>query len=761
MKKSIYVLLALFALCGQGQASRTEVPQLGKASVDKIISAMTLEEKAHLLVGGGYEVINGKKGSSLPESKIGAAGTTVAIPRLGIPTTVETDGPAGVRISPRREGESGTFYCTGFPVGTLLASTWNTNMVGQVGRAMGNEVLEYGCDVLLAPGMNIHRNPLCGRNFEYYSEDPFLTGKMAASMVRGVQSEGVGTSIKHFAANNQETFRLENSSNVSQRALREIYLKGFEIAVKEGQPWTVMSSYNKINGTYTQEDYPLLTTLLRDEWGYKGIVMTDWTGLRNTVAQVHGGSDLLMRGADEQVEAIISSVKEGKLSMADVNKNVRRMLEFILRTPHFRGYVCSNHPDLKGHAFVAREAADEGIILLKNDGNALPLSKDMQDVALFGTGSYKLIAGGTGSGDVNKAYVVSLFEGMKNAGFGIQEKLKDLYDKYFTYADTQMDEVKKAHGWWWAPTIKEADIDPDYVALRAKDSNVAIITFTRDAGEGSDRHNTEGDFYLSTSERHLLSDVSKSFHAQGKKVIVVLNTGGVVETSSWKDMADAIVLAWQPGQEGGNAIADVLSGKVNPSGKLPMTFPKDYFDIPSSKNFPYDYYGSKFDSSKKNIGYTDYAEGIWIGYRYFDTYDKAVSYPFGYGLSYTTFRYGDAKLKKSGNTCTVTVKITNTGSVCGKEVAELYTSAPKGKLEKPRRELKAFAKTRTLQPGESEELTLRFSIPDLSSFDESSNSWVTDSGLYKVEIGSSVEDIQRTLMLKVNKPIVQKVKAKV
>lgn len=739
MKKIMIPLLLLAAICGQAQNSRSKVPQLGKDPIDKVVAAMTLEEKAHFLVGGNYVFDNnliGKSYNLVPW----AAGMTISIPRLGIPFTVETDGPAGVRIKPTRDGDSKTYYCTGFPVATVLASTWDPAMVYTVGQAMGNETKEYGCDVLLAPAINLHRNPLCGRNFEYYSEDPVLIGRMAAQMVKGVQSQGAGTSLKHFAANDQETFRLLNSSEVSQRALRELYLKGFEIVVKEAQPWTIMSSYNKINGVYTQDNYPLLNTILREEWGFKGIVMTDWTGgdyPHNTIAQVHAGNDLMMPGYGAQYDNIIEAVKSGKLSIADVDRNVKRMLQFVMKTPHFQKYAFTNSPDLKAHAEVARKAADDGIILLKNDNGALPMQSS-KTVALFGRGAYDFYAGGTGSGEVNKAYTINMLQGLQSAGFTITPEVQALYED-------GNDEYK---------------ISAKYAKLRAHDSDIAILTIRRNAGEGADRRNIEGDFYLTKNEKASLKNIADAFHAEGKKVIVVLNIGGVIETASWKDIPDAIVLAWQPGQEGGYAVADILTGKVCPSGKLPMTFPIDYMDIPSSKNFPYDFKWEKFDASKKNIGTTKYEEGIWVGYRYFDTKNKEVSYPFGYGMSYTSFAYSDAKVKKSGNNLTVTLRISNTGKVAGREVAELYITAPQGNLEKPAHELKAFAKTGVLQPGASEVVTMHFTVPDMASFDEASNSWITAAGTYKLSIGASVSDLRQTLSVKVNKDVVIPVKAK-
>lgn len=761
IKRYAFIASLLVASAGQAQ----NVPQLGKDPIDKVIEAMTLKEKAQILIGATMENFSGT-GSVVGETKKivpGAAGTTVPIPRLGIPATVVADGPAGLRIEPVREGDSLTYYCTGFPIATLLASTWNTPLVENVGQAMGNEVLEYGCDALLGPGMNLHRNPLCGRNFEYYSEDPLVTGKMAAAMVRGIQSQNVGTSIKHFAANNQETLRTRNDARVSQRALRELYLKGFEIVVKEAQPWTVMSSYNYINGVYTQEDYELLTAILRDEWRFKGLVMTDWTGQRNTAAQVHAGNDLMMPGKVEQIQDIIAGVKNGSLAESDVNLCVKRMFEYIMRTPRFQKYKYSDKPDLKAHAEITRRAATEGMVLLKNENNVLPLKSGLQNIALFGITSYDFMAGGTGSGDVNKAYVIDLQEGLQNAGFAVHPRVKAVYEKYKAYEDERQEEVNTMRGWYLGKLRpNEPELDDTFLSLRSKDSDVAIITLGRNSGEGGDRRYNV-DFELSEVERNLLTKVTRLFHAENKKVVVILNVGGVIETASWKHLPDAILLAWQSGQEGGNAVADILKGEANPSGKLPMTFPLDYTDHPSSRNFP-DNFSSNWDDElnplfqkQKNIGYTNYEEDIWVGYRYFTTFNKEVSYPFGYGLSYTSFEYANARLQKKDNTWIVSVTVTNTGKTAGKEVVQLYVSAPEGRLPKPDYELRAFAKTRDLLPGESETVSLRFAITDLASFDESQSAWTTDTGNYKVLIGASAADIRQTLSFAVSKPGIEKV----
>lgn len=727
-------------------------PRLTKDNIDEVLAAMTLQEKATLVVGSGWgSMIAGITGGSQILVS-GAAGTTQAIPRLGIPNTVLADGPAGLRINPTREGTKQTFYCTGFPVGTAIASSWDVELVENMTKAMGNEVLEYGVDVLLAPGQNIHRNPLCGRNFEYFSEDPVLSGNISAAYVKGIQSNGVGVSVKHYAANNQETARDHNDARISERALREIYLKNFEITVKKADPWTVMSSYNQINGEYTQQSYKLLTKVLREDWGFGGIVMTDWGAKDGTVKAVQAGNDLMEPGMTFETQRIIDAVSNGTLAMKDLDRNVRRLLEFIVRTPRFNGYKYSDKPDLKAHAKAARAAATESMVLLKNDGDVLPL-KGVKNIALFGATSVDFVAGGTGSGNVNKAYVVNLVQGLENAGFKLDAGLKEFYQKYVDYAKINPKDIPLGGTGilLGEAKVEEAEVTRAFVESKVADNDIAIVIIGRNSGEGADRV-VENDFDLSATERSLLGKVCNAFHLAGKKVVVVLNIGGVIETASWKAMPDAILCAWQPGQEGGDAIADVLTGKVNPSGKLPMTFPVQFTDHKSSFNFPLGNEPSGTsalsflgDNSKKDVNhvdYTNYEEDIWVGYRYFDTFGKEVSYPFGFGLSYTSFEYSKptVTVAKDGGVI-ANVLVTNTGKVAGKEAVGLYVSAPAGGLEKPARELKAFGKTRLLAPGESQVLSFKVSAYDLASFNEAANRWETAAGTYTFGFGRNVSDI--------------------
>jgi len=715
-------------------------------SVADLLKQLTLEEKIRLVVGTGMDMpvlsgMNPVVGQT--EDKVpGAAGSSYDIKRLNIPKIVFADGPAGVRISPVRKSNPDIMYfATAFPVGTMLASSFNIDLMQIVGTAFGNECKEYGVDILLAPALNIHRNPLGGRNFEYYSEDQIVSGKMASAFTKGVQSQGVGVSIKHFAGNNQETNRSQVNTIVSERAMREIYLKGFEIAVKESNPWTVMSSYNKINDVYTSERADLLTTILRDEWGFKGFVMTDWFGGRNPLEQMKAGNDLLMPGTNEQQNFILESIQNGSLPIEVLNKNVERILEIYQKTASYLNYKPTGYPQLELHKQIAHQSATEGMVLLKNEKQTLPLASTKNEVALFGVGSYHTIAGGTGSGDVNKAYMITIADGLQKAGFTLNSDVLKTSKEYIAKQKAK----QKPKQMFFLPDVVFDEIEwtDDQLKQIAAKSAVGIFTIARTSGEFFDRKE-ENDFKLKPSEIQFIHRLSDAFHRLNKPVVILLNVGGVVETASWKNIPDAILLVWQPGQEGGYAVADILSGKVNPSGKLPMTFPNRYADVYASKNFP----GKQLDTTTvTNIlmgapAEVVYEEDIFVGYRYFDTYKIAPSYPFGFGLSYTNFECSAMQLDpQADGSVKIKCSVTNIGKSAGREVVQVYLSAPDGKLKKPTKELKAFAKTNLLDPQEKQDFEFTITPYQMASYDTDTNSWITEKGTYKILIGTSIVDL--------------------
>ncbi len=724
-------------------------PQLSPTNIDEVIKAMTLEEKAHIVVGGRHLEQNkdmagevGYTGRIIP----GAAGVTYPIPRLGIPAIVLADGPAGLRISPTRKGDSQTYYCTGFPVGIHLASTWNEEIIYNVGAAIGQEVKEYGVDILLAPGVNIMRNPLCGRNFEYYSEDPLLAGKTAAAMINGVESHGVGTSLKHFAVNSQEINRLANDSRLSMRALREIYLRNFEIAVKESHPWTIMTSYNYINGRHASEDPGLLETILRDEWGFEGLVMTDWNGGYDVVKQIAAGNDLMMPGKMFHYEGILQAVKDGKLAESDLDICVKRVLELVVRTPRFQGYKFSNKPDMKAHAELTREVAAEGFVLLKNEGVTLPLRE--RKVALFGSTSYNFIAGGAGSGNVNRPYVVDLRDGLLGNGFTLNEALDKRYQKHIAAEKKRLEPIQKLRKWYEFALRPNEMQRPHTAIIEAanSDSEVAIVTIGRNSAEAFDRH-VERDFLLCPDEEALLTAVSREFHKVGKKVVVVLNICSPMEIASWRDKADAILVCWMPGQEGGNSVADVLLGKVSPSGKLPTTFPISYEDVRSAKNFPRNVPENGLNQSRfnistigkiydvKNIDYTNYEEDIYVGYRDYATRKIEVAYPFGYGLTYSQFEISNMKVTKEGDNYIVRCAVKNSGNFPAKQVVQLYSSELAPEVDRPAIELRGYKKTPLLKAGESTTVEIVISKEDLMTYNEKANGWKLTKGDYDLLLG--------------------------
>jgi beta-glucosidase len=737
MKKIKFIRLALAILLAV--PTYAQVPQLGKNSVKEVIDAMTVEEKAKMLVGacGG------------PLRLKGSFAATAAIPRLGIPAMLMNGGPGlSFDVKQKQIDSTKLFYITAFPINTLLASSWDVELAELEGEAIGREALEYGIDFVLGPNINIHRHPLGGRNFEYYSEDPIITGYIAAAYTKGFQSNGVGVQMKHFAVNNQEFHRFTINELISERALREIYLRGSEIVVRTAAPWSIMSSYPRINNVYASENKDLLTTILRDEWGFKGFVATDWgAGSGNSVAYVNAGNNIIMQGSQNNVKAIVNGVNIYSIDMPTLDKNVEDILNIIVKTPAFRNQKTSYNPDLNYSQQIARKVASESMVLLKNDANTLPLPLNPL-VALFGDASFRTLPQGIGSADSrNIPHVINISDGFRRANCKVEPQTFKFYNKY----------EPESFKIWCQITdyLKYAEkhdilISDTLIQEAANNAFVGIYTIARQSTEGRDE-DEKVLFQLTANEQANIDNLSKAFHAKGKKFVVVLNIGNPIETVSWRDKVDAILLAYKPGQEGGDAVVDVLLGKVNPSGKLATTFPVNCNDSYSSKNFP--------GKVVPNGGYGDaevvYEEGIYVGYRYFNSFGVKAAYEFGYGLSYTNFEYSNLQLSstKFKDELRVSVTITNTGKVAGKEVVQLYLSAPGKKLKKPERELKAFAKTKLLQPNESQTITLTLNPKDLASFYTPSSAWIAEAGVYNVKIGISSTNIKLTKKFKLAKEL--------
>ncbi|MFM5114925.1 beta-glucosidase [Aeromonas hydrophila] len=710
-----------------------------RGQAEAMVAKLTLGEKLDLLSGPGYGSANGA--INVKQDVPGVAGYINGVLRsadgIDIPALKLADGPAGVRINANRDGDSASYYATAWPIGSLLASSWDVKLVKAVGEAMGDEVRQYGVDILLAPGMNIQRNPLNGRNFEYYSEDPLLTGKIGAAMVNGVESNGVGTTIKHYFGNNSETNRNQINDIGEPRTFREIYLRGFQIAVDEAQPWAVMTSYNKVNGTYVNERRDAVTDLLRGEWKFDGLVMSDWFAgdvANNAYKQVLAGQDLIEPGnVKEQLQ---QSIEHGDLDEAKVNEAAIHILTQVMKSPSYSQLAISNSPDLTAHAKLARQAGAESMVLLRNDAAALPLAAS-STLASFGINQINTYKGGTGSGDVNAASTTTIAQGLA-ARFPVNEVLQSYYRDFYENNKVYHEGQFGAKGYY---TCAEAPVSGDLAALiasAAATQQAAVISIGRQAGEGADRSSGKGDYLLGDDERALIDAVSSAFHAQGKKVVVVLNVNGVIDTAQWSDKVDGILLAYMAGQETGHAVADVLSGAVNPSGKLAQSFPHSYASVPSAGTFPGE--DTDGDGEPDDLYYN---EGIYVGYRYYSTFEQAVSYPFGFGLSYTSFSYTSPAIASntleggSAGNLVLTATITNTGAVAGKEAAQVYVTAPEVKLKKPLIELKAFAKTAQLAPGASEQLSFTIPASILASFDEASNQWIVEPGRYSAYISPS------------------------
>ena len=655
--------------------------------IQSIITKMTLEEKAALCTGA-------------------SAWSTTPIERLDIPELIVADGPHGLR----RQADvhviaKKSLPATCFPTASSLAATWDPDLLYEMGQALAEEAIALNVDVILGPGANMKRTPLCGRNFEYFSEDPYLAGELAASLINGIQSKGVGTSLKHYAANNQEFERFAISAEIDERTLREIYLPAFETAVTKAQPWTIMCAYNRINGTYASENYRLLTEILKDEWGFTGFVVSDWGAVHDRVASLQAGLDLEMPGPKQtRVNAVIAAVRNGELDEGILDEAVRRIVQVALtaeQTPKGGQF------DTVAHHVLARKIAAEGMVLLKNNG-LLPL-QNPQHIAVIGRAAQEAHFQGGGSSHINPTQIDVPFNELQKAAENAELRFAAGYPKDNSFVQELIDEA--------VVIAQEADVALLYIALPGfKES------------EGYDR----ADLDLTTQQIALIQAVT----AVQPNTVVILNNGAPVVVRDWIEGTAAVLEAWMMGQAGGGAIADILFGRVNPSGKLTETYPIRLADTPAYLNFP------------GENGAVRYGEGLFIGYRYYDSRELPVEFSFGYGLSYTSFAYSSPQVSAESfqdvEGITVSVKVTNTGEVAGKEVVQVYVHDQKSRLVRPYKELKGFAKV-ALQPGETKTVTVPLNFRAFAYYDPAYQQWVTENGAFDILIGASATDIRGSI----------------
>lgn len=651
--------------------------------IETILSKLTLEEKAALCTGA-------------------TAWTTTPVERLELPQMLVSDGPHGVR-HPISDGIASQSYpATCFPTASCLACTWDVELIRAMGRALAEECIAQKVDVLLGPGVNMKRSPLGGRNFEYFSEDPFLAGEMAAAWIQGVQSRGVGTSLKHFAANNQEYQRFSISAEVDERTLREIYLPAFETAVKKGKPWTVMCAYNKLNGVFCSEHEDLLTHILKVEWGFDGLVVSDWGAVRNRVKSLEAGLDLEMPGPKpSRVRAVAQAVCAGTLDEALLDESARRILRVVLRaaqTPKGQPF------DAHAHHALARKIAAEGMVLLKNNG-VLPL-KDMQHIAVIGRAAQTAHFQGGGSSHINPTMVSIPFVELQHAAGDAELSFASGYPEDGSFQQVMIDEA--------VSVARLSDVALLYIALpESKES------------EGYDR----ADLDLTAHQEALIQAVA----AVQPKTVVILNNGAPVVMGAWIDKVAAVLEGWMMGQAGGGAIADILFGVVNPSGKLAETFPLRLEDTPAFLNFP------------GEDGKVRHGEGLFIGYRYYQTKKVPVQFPFGFGLSYTSFEYSHLKLSaerfRDLDGLGITLEVTNRGTRAGEEIVQVYVHDQKSSLRRPERELKGFAKV-SLQPGETKTVSISLDFRAFAFYHPAHQRWVCEEGDFDILVGASSVDIR-------------------
>ncbi len=654
--------------------------------LNTLIKQMTLEEKAALCTGA-------------------TPWTTTPVERLDIPELIVADGPHGVRRVPDvNEIAIQSLPATCFPTASCLASTWDVNLIGKMGQALAEEAAALNVGVVLGPGANIKRSPLGGRNFEYFSEDPYLAGELAASFINGIQSKGVGASLKHYAANNQEFQRFSINAEVDERTLHEIYLPAFEKAVKQAQPWTVMCSYNKVNGTLASEHYHLLTEILKNEWGFAGLVVSDWGAVRDRVAALKGGLDLEMPGPQERrVLAVVKAVRAGELDEAILDESVRRILRIVFKarkTP--RGEF-----DVEAHHQLAARIAAEGMVLLKNNG-LLPL-QGQKHIAVIGRSAQNAHFQGGGSSHINPTRVAVPFKELQARAGEAELTYAEGYPSDDSFRQDLIDQA--------VSLAQAAEVALLYIALP---------TFKE--SEGYDRR----DIDLTGQQVALIQAVARV----QPRTVVVLNNGAPVAMSDWIGGVDAVLEGWMMGQAGGEAIADILFGRVNPSGKLAETFPLKLADTPAYLNWP------------GEAGRVRYGEGLFVGYRYYETKEMPVLFPFGHGLSYTTFAYSNATASavtfKDVDGVVVTVDVTNTGPVAGKEIVQVYVHDRQAGLVRPQKELKGFARVE-LQPGETKTVSIPLDFRAFAFYHPAYKQWITEDGEFDILIAASATDIRQTL----------------
>nr|WP_239550879.1 glycoside hydrolase family 3 C-terminal domain-containing protein [Halanaerobacter jeridensis] len=642
---------------------------------------MTVEEKIKLLSGGD-------------------AWHTQEIESVDIPNITLTDGPHGVRLEDKEAGE---FFqskpATSFPIEAAMAASWNQDLIEEMGQKMGEECQYYDVGVLLGPGVNGKRSPLAGRNFEYFSEDPYLSGKIGASFVKGVQSEGVGTSVKHYVANEQETNRMVVSSEVDERTLREIYLLPFEMIVKEANPWTMMCAYNKVNGTHMSQNKKYLVDVLKDEWGYEGLIMSDWGAVSDKVASIKAGLDLEMPGPGKEDEKALQAFEAGELTIEEINARVKVVLELVEKVLTEQKDV--DECDFEQNHKVARKVAEESMVLLKNEADILPLAED-SDLAVLGKFAQEPRFQGGGSSQLNPYNL-----------------------------ETPLAEIKKHGTVDYAPGYEDEEINEDLIAEAceiAQDKDKVIIfagTTEKIECEGYDRK----DISIPESHIQLIKEVAKV----NQNIVVVTNSGAAIDIEEFEAQARGIVHAWLPGQAGGSALANILFAKTNPSGKLSETFPIAYEHNPTHLSFPGD------------IKQVEYKEEVFVGYRYYDAKKLDVKYPFGFGLSYTEFEYSNLELSKrklkNGEGLVVSADIKNTGDYAGQEVVQLYVKDHEAVVRRPEKELKGFTKVH-LEPGESKRINIKLDERDFSFYSEKLGEFAVESGQFDIMLGSSSRDIR-------------------